>query len=277
MNYRISIVMGLCLEFFHISGKAAYTESKITHDSFFKAFFNDHAYANSTGKDTFVIVAVGDIMLGTNFPSPKFLPPLGLDLLRHANADLNNADFTFGNLEGVFLDSGGKAKKCQDSNLCYLFRMNTLSATYLKKSGFDVLSVANNHSGDFGDTGRRSSIKTLQSFGMDGAGFTFKPTSIVERNGVKYGVAAFSPNTGTENINDSARVFKLIDSLRPHCDILIVSFHGGAEGRGKQHITRKTELFYGENRGNVYKFSRWAIDAGADVVIGHGPHVPRAI
>ena len=65
-----------------------------------------------------------------------------------------------------------------------------------------------------------------------------------------------------------------LDSLN---DIVIVSFHGGAEGKKYQHVTRKTEYFYGENRGNIYAFAHALIDAGADVVFGHGPHVTRAI
>ena len=58
---------------------------------------------------------------------------------------------------------------------------------------------------------------------------------------------------------------------------MIVSFHAGAEGAKHQHVTRQTETFYGENRGNVYDFSRKMIDAGGDVIFGHGPHVTRAI
>ena len=44
-----------------------------------------------------------------------------------------------------------------------------------------------------------------------------------------------------------------------------------------QHVTREREYFYGENRGNVYEFSHAMIDAGADMIFGHGPHVARAI
>ena len=65
--------------------------------------------------------------------------------------------------------------------------------------------------------------------------------------------------------------------LDDSCDIVIVSFHGGAEGADYQNVTRETETFYGENRGNVYEFSHRMIDAGADIVFGHGPHVTRAI
>ncbi|MEJ2507021.1 MAG: CapA family protein, partial [Ignavibacteriaceae bacterium] len=60
-------------------------------------------------------------------------------------------------------------------------------------------------------------------------------------------------------------------------DLIIVSFHGGAEGKDAAHVKDSTEIFLGENRGNVYRFAHTAIDAGADMVIGHGPHVLRAM
>ncbi len=58
---------------------------------------------------------------------------------------------------------------------------------------------------------------------------------------------------------------------------MIVSFHGGAEGKSAIHISEGNEFFLEENRGNVIKFSRSVIDAGADMVVGHGPHVLRAL
>ena len=51
----------------------------------------------------------------------------------------------------------------------------------------------------------------------------------------------------------------------------------GAEGVGAKHVRNRTEMFYGENRGNVVRFARFAIDAGADLILGHGPHIPRAL
>lgn len=233
--------------------------------------------AKASISDTFIVAAVGDIMLGTNFPSPRFLHPDPGSLLKPASKHLQSADFAFGNLEGTILDTGGMAKKCKDSNICYLFRMPQLSATVLQNAGFDVLNLANNHSGDFGLPGRENTCRVLDEKQIGTCGLLAKPAVIVERSGRKVGVVGFAPNTGTQDINDSARVVQLIDSLRPLCDLLVVNFHGGAEGRGHQHITRKNEYFYGENRGNVYKFARWAIDAGADMVLGHGPHVPRAV
>jgi hypothetical protein len=56
-----------------------------------------------------------------------------------------------------------------------------------------------------------------------------------------------------------------------------VSFHAGGEGVNYQHVTRKTETCFGENRGNVYLFAHAMIDEGADILLGHGPHVTRGI
>ena len=58
---------------------------------------------------------------------------------------------------------------------------------------------------------------------------------------------------------------------------MIVSFHGGAEGSAALHVPQETELFFGEKRGNLPLFARTVIDAGADLVIGHGPHVLRGM
>jgi hypothetical protein len=69
-------------------------------------------------------------------------------------------------------------------------------------------------------------------------------------------------------------IVKKLDSI---CDIVIVSFHGGAEGAQYQSVPRANEMYYGENRGDVYKFSHTLIDSGADIVFGHGPHVTRAM
>ena len=60
-------------------------------------------------------------------------------------------------------------------------------------------------------------------------------------------------------------------------DVVIFSFHGGAEGSKARHVPGKLELAWGEKRGNVKALARAAVDAGADVVIGHGPHVLRAM
>lgn len=226
-----------------------------------------------------VITGVGDIMLGSSFPSVKFLPPRDNPfLLLESVADtLISSDITFGNLEGSFLNNGEAAKKCRDTTLCYLFRMPERYISALTSTGFDMLSLANNHFGDFGLPSRIRTKEILDSVGIVYAGLQEHPWSILKKDSLLYGFCAFAPNAGTVNINEYLKAGEIVRMLADTCDIVIVSFHGGAEGAEFQNVTRTDEIFHGENRGNVYKFAHFVIDNGADVVFGHGPHVTRAI
>lgn len=227
--------------------------------------------------ETFTLVAVGDIMMGTNFPNEGYLPPKDVYLLDPLKDVLQGGDVTFGNLEGTVLNAGGDLKSCSDWSKCYAFRQPEYFTDQLKDAGFDILSVANNHLGDFGDPGRQNTLKVLGEKGFAYAGQEARPWDTLTVNGIKIGFTAFAPNTGCLRITDYTKAKQIITELNQQCDVVIVSFHGGAEGSAKTHITKKTEIFYGEDRGNVYEFARMAIDAGADVILGHGPHVTRAI
>lgn len=228
--------------------------------------------------DTIRIKAVGDMMLGTNFPDPSYLPPNeGRDMLSSVATELSGADILFGNLEGVILNEGGTPKHCNNPKTCYLFRSPEYMVTRLQETGFNLLSVANNHSGDFGNEGRANTARVLDSLGIWYAGNEVQPYTIFKHQGIVYGFAAFAPNKGTPSINDipaARQTVSLLDSL---VDVIIISFHGGAEGAKYTHVPKAHEYFYGEDRGDVYEFAHALIDAGADVIFGHGPHVPRAI
>ncbi len=230
-------------------------------------------------EETYTIIGVGDIMLGTNYPNASYLPPHdGKKLLEPVKTALQNADVTFGNLEGTLLDAGGTVKQCSNPALCYAFRSPVRYAAYLKDAGFDMMSTANNHSGDFGQEAHNMTAKTLEQQEIKFAGFATHPTAVFEKDGITYGLAAFAPNPpGTMDLNDVITAEKTVKELAAKVDIMIVSFHGGAEGLGRQHVTRKSEFFVGENRGNVYNFAHKMIDAGADVLLGHGPHVTRSV
>ena len=150
-------------------------------------------------------------------------------------------------------------------------------ADYLVDAGFNLLSIANNHIRDFGSVGAANTIRVLKEKSIYHAGLEDCAYTTFKKDGVNYGFAAFSPNTGTIKINDYENARQIVSHLDSLSDIVIVSFHGGAEGPTKKHITGSNELFLGEDRGNPYEFARKVIDAGADVVFGHGPHVTRAI
>lgn len=228
---------------------------------------------------TIRIVGVGDMMLGTNYPSASYLPANGgKDLLTDVKDILVGADVAFGNLEGTLVEKGTMSKRCNDPSKCYAFRSPESYADHFSDAGFDLLSLANNHSGDFGGEGRRRTKELLDERGIKYAGLAgTDEQAILEKDGLKYGFCAFAPNSGTCDIRNIARAKQIVADLAAKTDIVIVSFHGGAEGVKNQHVPKRTETFYGENRGDVHAFAHGVIDAGADIVFGHGPHVTRAV
>jgi hypothetical protein len=225
------------------------------------------------------ITAVGDVMLGTSYPSPRYLPPGNNPrlLLGDLIDSLKASDITFGNLEGSLSNDGKAFKKCRDTSICYLFRMPEKYIGTLADAGFNILSLANNHFGDFGWSATKRTRELLDSAGIKYAGPVENPYAIFNKDSVTYGFCAFSPVAGSTDMMDLEKSRSIISFLAKNCDVVIVSFHGGAEGADFQRVSRKDEIFYGEERGNVYEFAHKMIDAGADVVLGHGPHVTRAI
>lgn len=229
-------------------------------------------------KDTVEIAAVGDIMLGTDYPERKYLPPGdNCDiLLESVRPHIANSDIAFANLEGAFNDGAELVKRCKDPSVCYAFRTPQQYFSCITKVGLNLFSLANNHMFDFGMPAVDSTLALADSSGTYAAGVYKRPTAIFTKDSITYGFTAFSPNKGTNDFHDSVRLVRIVSMLDDTADIVIVSFHMGAEGSKHQHITRETEMYYGENRGNPFKMARKVIDAGADVVLGHGPHVPRA-
>ena len=227
-------------------------------------------------KADITITAVGDIMLGTNFPNDRLAPDDGANLLKAITPLLNTADITFGNLEGVLLEGGEAAKKCKNSTSCYVFRSPPHYANYLKSAGFDVLSLANNHARDFGEEGRTASMQALDAAGLLHSG-RVGDVARWKVKGLTVTWIAYAPFGGSHDLLDIPLAIKQIKTLSKVSDLVLVSIHAGAEGKGVQHIPFRNEIFYGEDRGDVVKFSHAVIDAGADLVIGHGPHVPRGL
>lgn len=220
------------------------------------------------------IAAVGDIMLGTDYPENILPDDDGVGFLREVTPILQSADVAFGNLEGVLMDGGEAVKQCQSSTACFVFRSPTRYATYLREAGFDVMSLANNHAQDFGDPGRDSSMQALDQVGILHSG---RDGDVAEwgTRGRRMAMIAFAPNVGSHQLNDLPRARELVSGLAARNDIVIVSFHGGAEGENVGWIPFTRELYQGEDRGNVVEFARAMVDAGADLVLGHGPHVLR--
>ncbi len=239
---------------------------------------NSNDVNSDNNNELISIIGVGDIMLGTNYPNTSFLPANnGKNLLQPVSHILNAADVVFGNLEGVFLNEGGDVKQCRNPDLCYAFRQPERYVENLVNAGFDMVSIANNHINDFGQEGREVTVRTLENAGIAYAGLIEHPTTIIERNGLKIGMVAFSPFRNTVFMNNISNAQRIVKDLKEKSDIVIVSFHGGGEGVDYQNVKCETEFYHGENRGNVCEFSRGVIDAGADIVFGHGPHVTRSV
>jgi len=300
---------------------------------------------------TLTVAAVGDIMLGTDYPDNILPDDDGVGFLADVTPVLSAADIAFGNLEGVLMDGGKPVKRCGPAKMaptatnvsasnrrvaqvpgsaagasapqlldedeatvnaealttssaatpsgsepsgpaeqnapdavqppvtsgsCYVFRSPARYANYLRDAGFDVMSLANNHAQDFGDPGRDSSMQALESVGIRHSG---REGDVAEWNvqGRRVALVAFAPNVGSHQLNDLVRAQEIVTALAERNDIVIVSFHGGAEGEDASILPFTREMFHGEDRGNVVEFARTVVDAGADLVLGHGPHVLRPL
>ena len=224
------------------------------------------------------IAAVGDIQLGRSWPedNPILPPNNAAPMFSRVDHWLRAADITFGNLETVLADSGQSTKCRRGSRNCYAFRAPTDYAGTLRRVGFDVLSVNNNHAGDFGGYGRRATVRALDRHDVRHAGSTSGVASW-ESNGLRIALLAFSTGDGPYRVQDIESAGGTVMAADLEHDLVIVSFHGGAEGSGATRIPKTTEIAYGEDRGDVYAFSRAMVDAGADLVLGHGPHVLRGM
>lgn len=230
--------------------------------------------------ESITIAAGGDIMLGSTFPNETRMPPNdGADSLKAVAPIFQAADIAFGNLEGPMADSGVSTKCSPTSTKCFAFRVPTRYGKYLKEAGFDVMSLANNHAGDFGDAARTSTRQTLDALGIKHAGSDKSQfsTAILDVKGKKVAFIGFAHNNISLNVNDLASARQAVLAAVKKADLVVVSFHGGAEGAANTRVPQQTEIFFGESRGNLPLFAKTVIDAGADLVLGHGPHVLRGM
>ncbi len=224
------------------------------------------------------LALVGDVMLGSTFPEGAVLPPGDAHgMLAEAAPVLSAADLAIGNLEGPMLE-GGDSGKCARSlpGRCYAFRMPVRYAERLREAGFRAMSLANNHAGDFGASGRESTRRALEAAGLAHAGEPGDVARLVVK-GLEVAFAAFATSEATSDLRDIEGARRLVSELAREADLVVVSFHGGAEGAAYQHVPPGPEEFYGEERGDLRAFARAMVDAGAALVFGHGPHVARGM
>ena len=220
------------------------------------------------------IYFVGDIMLTRGVKSSVVKNFAGdYNRLFENVIELKEADILFGNLEGAVSDIGNNVGSK------YSFRMDPVILPALKNTGFDIVSFANNHVGDwnvsaFSDTlsrlGENGILKTGAGLNKDEA----QEPTIIEKNGIHFGFLAFSdvgPNwlAATDDkpgilLASDPNFESIILNAKTKSDVLIVSFHFGDEYK-LVHNKRQQEL------------ARRAIDNGADLIIGHHPHVMQDI
>ena len=247
--------------------------------------------------ESVTLAFTGDINLGTT-TLPGGVPPQdGRGLLDAARPHLTG-DFVVGNLEGVFADSG-VSEKCIDRQAlarmrragrepteppvranCYAFRTPTSLAPRLREAGFTHLNLANNHSGDLGPAGRASTLAALESLGLTHYGPLGSIAVDTIRRGDSVSVVAlvgFTTYPFAYNLLDIERSAAVVDSVRKAVDVLVVTFHGGGEGAKAVTTADGPEFLGSEPRGDLRRWARAVIDAGADAVVGHGPHVLRGI
>ena len=233
--------------------------------------------AEPASDGTFVVAMAGDIMMGTTYPDSALPADDGRMLFADVTGILSRADIAVANLEGTLCDTSHVANK-KDSEYSYAFRTPVELAPRLKEAGFDYLSMANNHALDFGYDGVASTEKALDMLGIKHSGLLGRDVcAVVERSGVRYGLCAFGHNSYTLKHRELWQVKEILDSLVSISDVVIVSFHGGGEGKAFRHLPYEKEVYLNEDRGELRRFAHFCIDNGADIVFGHGPHVVRCI
>jgi hypothetical protein len=163
---------------------------------------------------------------------------------------------------------------------CYAFLTPAFLAPRLSEAGFTHLNLANNHANDFGLDGRRSTDSILASLGLG----TYGPLGNVVIDTVRrgdasttVGIVGFTTYPFAYDLLDIPRSVAVVDSIRQLVDLLVVTFHGGAEGSDALHLPFAAESLGHEQRGELRAWAHAVVDAGADLVVGHGPHVLRGI
>jgi poly-gamma-glutamate capsule biosynthesis protein CapA/YwtB (metallophosphatase superfamily) len=217
------------------------------------------------------IVATGDIVMGS---SPNLPPDGGRTFFSDVQTDLAG-DVVIGNLEGT-LSTGGSSKCGEASRSCFAFHTPPSYARRLADAGFTVMNLANNHAMDYGQHGLDETLDALEGAGLR---YTGRPDQVtVQKVGkIRVATVGFAPYPWAASLTDIAGAKRLVRAADRVADIVVVTMHAGAEGSDRRHVTPGTERFLGENRGDPVRFSHAVVDAGADLVLGSGPHVLRGM
>lgn len=214
----------------------------------------------------------GDVTLGSSYGRP---PRAGWPQLAPIARVLRASDVTALNYEGTFAPGG--ASKCGSGRpQCFAFQAPARNARSLRRAGVDLANLANNHAFDFGPRGYASTRRALRRAGVEPTGGPAE-VRVLRRNGTRIGFVGFASYSWSGRLNDAGAVRDLVRRADRRADVVVVLFHGGAEGADRTHTPGGPEQAFGENRGDLRAFARVAIRSGADLVLGSGPHVLRGL
>ncbi|MHB1000066.1 MAG: CapA family protein [Armatimonadota bacterium] len=219
-----------------------------------------------------ILTAVGDVLLARGVG--KEIDRSGFESLLADTGDIiRDSDLAFCNLECTLSDRGVPYRRK------YIFRADPDYADKLSNAGFDVVSLANNHTLDFGRNALLDTIRSVEKAGIlpVGAGVSRQDAvkvRVVVKNGLRVGFLAYTdiPTVGVARLADRptvagadiSRIASEVKTARAQCDVLVVSFHWGIEYM-KYPTERQRSL------------ARACIDGGADLILGHHPHVLQPI
>lgn len=225
------------------------------------------------------LIFTGDINLGTRTLDEGLPPDSGRRLFDGVDS-LLRGDLVIGNFEGVLSDSGESSKCSPRSTRCYAFATPTWLAPRLTEAGFTHLNLANNHANDYGAAARRHTEETFRALGLSPFGPLGQVaiTPVFRDGGMTLvGLIGFATYPHSHNLLDIPGSAELVRQVRPLVDVLVVTFHGGREGAAATRVGTGPEYLGREPRGNLRRWARAVIGAGADAVVGHGPHVLRGV
>jgi hypothetical protein len=224
--------------------------------------------------DTITLSGVGDVIMGsTGFGLP---PNDGAGFFNPVKAALAS-DLVMGNLDITLSDPTG-VDKCgpPPHENCFQLALPPRYASYHRDGGFQLLNLANNHTNDMGPVGLANTRAALTSAGLQYTGGIGQITYMTVK-GVKVAILGFSVYSWGANLNNIPASVQLVQQAAAQADLVVIQMQGGAEGTDKTHVRPGHEFFAGEDRGDLIAFSHAVIDAGADVIFGHGPHVMRGM
>jgi poly-gamma-glutamate capsule biosynthesis protein CapA/YwtB (metallophosphatase superfamily) len=199
--------------------------------------------------------------------------PVG-DYFRSVRRRLSG-DVVLGNLEGTLTERG--SSKCgAGSTDCFAFHAPPSYARFLRAAGFTVVNLANNHALDYGAAGQRDTVAAVRKAHLLTTG---RPGEIAyaKVRGTRVAVLGFAPYRWAQSLLDLRAAEALVRKADRWADLVVVTMHAGAEGTEHRHVRPGPESFLGEKRGNSVAFAHAVVRAGADLVVGSGPHVLRGI